>query len=1238
MSALLKLSTLAVRGLVFGACQAVGVEAGEKAVEPVSRFLGDRFRQQGQRLMRALEKANDRAWNALEFALAGSSLWQRCTSLFGRPDEKAFREQLRLFLDSLPVSLFDAQGPEFRRQALAELRLARRDGALRVSGLDVRQVAAQAGRFAAFTSPEALLAAEKQALVEIADSFPGERYAHLREMLQLTAPEGTPLLTAAVRFFLRREIEIDRELFQGLAFALLEQQGGSLDAGLHQLATLLDQHSGRLEQLVSDVLQLAVATHDEVVRIADRLDQLLGRYHLTGRELRPDDTFLAISEEERRLIREVVRSYRALPDAQKSSRVELAFKVGQAEALAGDYAEAKRDFAAVALLTSEPAAQAEAQASACQAALADGDFAQALTSLVETARLDPARFAPFPLDKYQPERILGAGGFGIAVLCRHTFQRTTVVVKSLWINALDRGIGDVFHEAQVLAGVHHPAIVSILDCDYADRDRHLRPYIVMEYFDGMSLAAQVKEHGPLAHGDFAILARQIAEGLQAAHEQSVFHRDVKPANVLVRFSSSQARLIDFGLAMRPTTLAVTHILSAQARKTILGESMAGTWKYAAPEQLGELPGVAVGAYSDIHAFGRTCYFALLGTPEPDDAEKEQLPEGWRRLLSRCTARLPARRPQSFTEVVQELDRLVETSKKHDVSPPLVDAPGTTALVTRRSARITPRRPAHPEHVRTSCVRTIAAHDGTVSALAFRSDGKLLATGGFDDRVRLWSLPSGGMLLSLNAHGADVNCLAFRPDGNVLATASDDREVRLWSIPAGKLVGVLRHPERVYAVAYSPDGQLLATACDDFKVRLWVPAAHGEPARLLTGHTSVVRHLAFSPDGQWLASASGDRLVNLWNVVDGKRRQPLVGHSHAVWGVAFSPDGQLVATASQDKTVRIWNVADSQSLVTLEGHEDIVWCVAFSNDGRLVATASHDRSARLWSAHDGRHLVSLTGHTGLVRHLAFAPDGTMLATASGDGSVRMWLFHEDSERCDWSAGMPGLPPRPRVALHRAGNGVVYCGDELWLEIGVENVGRGDLVQLRATLESEAAVLQGLQAFFGRIRPGETVHRCVSVVLPADLPTGMICGELVFHEGNEYQPASMPVVFHVRPLPREDFPIRWRLVDDGTGNSFGDGDGRPQRGECVDVVTLVENQTGESLDGLLLTLTAIEVPAGVVVNVPREALPTLEHGDRVEGRVTFSIKPAANTGPARFELRVETADGRLFARVPVETRID
>jgi WD40 repeat protein len=1262
MSAMCLLSALAMRGLASGACQAVGVDLGDGAADPVSRFLSDRFVNHGERLAHALQKANDRAWTALEYSLAGDSLWERCTALFGRVDDRAFREQVRALLDSLPPP--PGATPELRRQALIELRIARKEGFLRVGHLDMRQLARQAGRFAAFTSPLALLQAEKEALEQIASSFPGDQFTHLRKFLALTPADGTPILSAAVRFFFRREVEEDRELFQGLAFVILEKQSDALEAGFRHLGELLAHHEQRLEQLASSVLLAATDTLKEVQQINQKLDQLLERHRLGNRELRLDDSLLTISDDERRLVHDLVTRYRALPEEQRTARVELAFKVGTAEAMAGDYAGAKKDFLTAATLALDQGQQAEAHASAFQAALSQHAFDAALTSLLEAARLDGERFAPFPLDKYRPERILGAGGFGVAFLCRHAFKRDAVVVKSLWMAGLDRSIDEVFNEAQVLSGLSHPAVIGVIDCDFADRARRARPFVVMEYFDGPTLSEHVEANGPLSPDAFLPLAIQVAEGLQAAHERNVFHRDVKPANILVRSGSRlAAKVIDFGLALHPTTVAATRAVTMPASRSLLGTSIAGTWKYAAPEQLGEAPGVPVGPHSDVFSFGRTCYFALLGTPEPDDDEKDALPESWKRFLSRSTARKIDRRPHSFAEVLEELHRLGGSQAEAQpfvLTPPLpkLDMPALTPLPPLRlapfaqtTAASRPPRPprpvrpnpppVHPAGIRATTTATLTGHTGTVSVVAFSPDGRTLVTGSFDDRLRLWDLPDGSGGPWLTGHGGDVNAAAFSPDGALLATAGDDRTVRLWDLPGGRARPlVLTHPDRVYSVAFCPGGRWLASACDDFKVRLW-SALRGTLNQTIAGHLGFVRHLAFSPDGKYLASASGDRTARLWKPDDclqghrpGQAHAVLQGHAHTVWSVAFSPDSRLLATTSQDRTARVWNVADGRLLLTLEGHGDIVWSAAFSPDGRYLATASHDKTVRVWSIPEGRHLTTLEGHTSLVRYVAFSPDGRYLATASGDNTARLWLLH-DRDGCDWSAGEPLLPPRPRVSVTHAGHGIVYPGDELWLDVTVENAGRGDLVQLQFDVEWKQPALHRLGSLFGRVRPGEKVSRCVSLRLPADQLPGELTGELVFHEGNGYQPPRYPVAFTVRPFPRDDLPVTWRLADDGTGNSFGNGDGVPQPGECLDVVVTLENLTGEPLKGLSLSLLPVQVPAGVVINIPRADLPTLADGASTEGRVTFSVKPSATAGPVRMELRVEAADGRLFAVLPVQT---
>src|ERR1035438_3742780 len=163
----------------------------------------------------------------------------------------------------------------------------------------------------------------------------------------------------------------------------------------------------------------------------------------------------------------------------------------------------------------------------------------------------------------------------------------------------------VFGEAQVLRQLQHPAIIGVRDCNYADLTQMARPFIVMDYFAGGSLANFVQQRGTMSPDDLLVIARQIAQGMQAAHQQSILHRDLKPDNVLVRKEgdSWKVKIIDFGLALGKQTIETSKAASAGGN-TILGDSVAGTIKYAPPEQMGEMKGVKPGTYSDVYSFGK----------------------------------------------------------------------------------------------------------------------------------------------------------------------------------------------------------------------------------------------------------------------------------------------------------------------------------------------------------------------------------------------------------------------------------------------------------------------------------------------------------------------------------------------------------------------------------------------------------------------------------------------------------
>jgi hypothetical protein len=169
------LAAFGVRQLMDGALSTVGLSGGGEAVVG---FLAARFNDHSRKLTTALEAANDRAWKALEVALAGDSFWDRCKVVLSSGDDKAFREQVSAFLDANPLS---ADGD--RGVCLQELRTARKNKLLAGGSLDPKALAQQAGAFAGFADPQAVLTAEWQAVDRMADELRQAGYANLAQLL-----------------------------------------------------------------------------------------------------------------------------------------------------------------------------------------------------------------------------------------------------------------------------------------------------------------------------------------------------------------------------------------------------------------------------------------------------------------------------------------------------------------------------------------------------------------------------------------------------------------------------------------------------------------------------------------------------------------------------------------------------------------------------------------------------------------------------------------------------------------------------------------------------------------------------------------------------------------------------------------------------------------------------------------------------------------------------------------------
>jgi WD40 repeat protein len=287
------------------------------------------------------------------------------------------------------------------------------------------------------------------------------------------------------------------------------------------------------------------------------------------------------------------------------------------------------------------------------------------------------------------------------------------------------------------------------------------------------------------------------------------------------------------------------------------------------------------------------------------------------------------------------------------------------------------------------------HRRPVTGAAFA--GRLVVTASEDGTARTWR-PRGGLPLHTLRHGAPVHALAVAPSGRIIATGGADGNVDLWSRD-GRRLRMLRHGGDVLSAGFSPDGRLLVTSSSDGTARVW-RVSDGHALHALHGHKGPVVEAAFSPSGRYAATVGRDSTARIWDARTGKSvtAEPLDGGG-PLTSLAFNPTGTLLATAATNGIVRVWRVPSGEVAHDLHPHISVVSDAAFSHDGRWLVTAGPTKAAVLRTS-TGERLLLLRGHKQAFTSIAFSPHGLRILTGGEDGSVRTY-------DCRLCSPLPGL---------------------------------------------------------------------------------------------------------------------------------------------------------------------------------------------------------------------------------------
>jgi eukaryotic-like serine/threonine-protein kinase len=447
------------------------------------------------------------------------------------------------------------------------------------------------------------------------------------------------------------------------------------------------------------------------------------------------------------------------------------------------------------------------------------------------------------LGPYEITAAIGTGGMGEVYRATDTNLGRQVAIKVLpdtFASDPER-LARFEREAKTLAALNHPNIAQIYGFEKADGIRAL----VMELVEGPTLADRIAQ-GPIPLDEVLPIAKQIAEALEAAHEQGIIHRDLKPANIKLRRDGA-VKVLDFGLAKALEPISGAGI-DATASPTITSPAMMtgvgvllGTAAYMSPEQA---RGKAVDKRSDIWAFGCVLYEMLTGG-RPFDAGEVSDTLALVLLREVDWSSLPTSTPSPIHRLLR---RCLEKDRKHrlpDIGVARLEIEDALAAPSSAAESPRTRRPAR-QRVAWTAAAGFAVAAIALAVLHFSESPPRPAAS-----IRFSVTPPADMLISGQGHW-------LSPDGRYLA----------------------------FRVA--PRGALAATGPT---VRLAIRSFHEADARVLPG-TEGVWNAFWSPDSRFLAFFADGKLQKI-DITGGPPQVLCDASSGASTGGTWNSDGTIV---------------------------------------------------------------------------------------------------------------------------------------------------------------------------------------------------------------------------------------------------------------------------------------------------------------------------------------------------------
>jgi serine/threonine protein kinase/DNA-binding beta-propeller fold protein YncE len=574
-------------------------------------------------------------------------------------------------------------------------------------------------------------------------------------------------------------------------------------------------------------------------------------------------------------------------------------------------------------------------------------------------------------------------------------------------------------------------------------------FLVESFVAGHSLSTEIVPGNPLTEEKVILLLKELLEILVFVHGQGVIHRDIKPGNLIRRYSDNKLVLIDFG------SVKEIHIAQRQAPVTV----RIGTMEYMPIEQFQYNPQLN----SDIYALGMIGIQAITGLPAYDlpklrDLKNSQKGEIIWRHLTACSQGLAdvldnmvcydfRERYQSAAEALADLRKIGDRSKAR--IPKLTvyreevgrrtSSRGDITLVGRRILDelcvslellpeeaeaieddvLNPYRKYREKGERYEQALQEAMQQEYPFSVATREELKRLqqVLGLTDeDAARIEELVVPKSLFSKLYKAISTVLEGHRKSNSPPAESISPLNLQANSAPSplvnlnGKTdlqvnsaaAIVPKEPRKFnpYLIGATLAAILAAIGgiygylkWQEWQQRVAIESQALNQINALYLESNYEGCIGEIPKIA-NTSSSYTSAQNLQNQCEAGLRwknpkvKNFAQHSDAVGAVAFSPDGLMLASGSKDKTIQIWDLATGKSIRTFEGDSSTIWSVAFDSNGTRLATGTGFWRVMLWDLKTGQSMSSLD-HAASVWSVAISHDGQLIASGSGDKTTKIW---------------------------------------------------------------------------------------------------------------------------------------------------------------------------------------------------------------------------------------------------------